>query len=605
MATNYSEIFKKRLKEKFPRLKAIGIYQGMRKPIKIQCLMPRCNHTWDPIPDNLLNKVKFGCPKCAQYQQQLQWREDTLKWIREERPDLILKSELVDYSTPTRWKCSKEDCGHQWSVDFNSIRGAKSGCPECGKKKSAASRSISRESYESWLKTNRPCIELVEYKNQSSKAKFKCLNANHITNQTGDEYWETIPEILRLQNRGLNGCPACGWRQNGIDQRKPEAEVRAWMKVNKPSIEMLDGYTKTSGKFNCRCKICDYPFQCSYNQFSNNDSGCPQCAGVARVTEEDFLKRLRKQSGGDIQLIGKYSGYGYKTEFQCCKANCNHIWNIAPVRLTSGTPTGCPACTEGGFDVRKPAWLYLMGKSGEQQFGITNDLVGRVTFHRRNGFDLIDHFGPARGQEILNKESELKEWLKKSIGLHVPGKQENWPTQLLTCHDLAGLFKESGVNPLSFESVIDEDDDQADESTESSDNNFPDEWLSLPKTRVDAFQKGIKRYFDRRACRQGHISPRFTSGGCCECLRLNQLRINERVKKARKDSIEQENETIVCPECKTPFIRTPDMRADKVFCSSKCAEAESKRNYVKNNPEKVKFQKAKSAAKRAKERKPN
>ena len=42
------------------------------------------------------------------------------------------------------------------------------------------------------------------------------------------------------------------------------------------------------------------------------------------------------------------------------------------------------------------------------------------------------------------------------------------------------------------------------------------------------------------------------------------------------------------------------MRKDKTFCSKICAGAESKRSYVKNNPELVKEQKKKSRLKKSK-----
>ena len=42
------------------------------------------------------------------------------------------------------------------------------------------------------------------------------------------------------------------------------------------------------------------------------------------------------------------------------------------------------------------------------------------------------------------------------------------------------------------------------------------------------------------------------------------------------------------------------MRKDKMFCSKICAGAESKRLYIKNNPELVKEQKAKSRLKKSK-----
>ena len=46
---------------------------------------------------------------------------------------------------------------------------------------------------------------------------------------------------------------------------------------------------------------------------------------------------------------------------------------------------------------------------------------------------------------------------------------------------------------------------------------------------------------------------------------------------------------------------TPDIRQDKIFCSKKCAGAESKQNYVDRNPDLVKTQKRRSYEKRKRE----
>ena len=75
------------------------------------------------------------------------------------------------------------------------------------------------------------------------------------------------------------------------------------------------------------------------------------------------------------------------------------------------------------------------------------------------------------------------------------------------------------------------------------------------------------------------------------------MKINERAKDIRARRIIKANKYRECPECKKVFPITPEMRKDKIFCSKICAGAESKRLYIKNNPELVKEQKKKSRLK--------
>ena len=152
MKKDYAAIFEERLRKKYPWLKAMEKYKGMREKISIICTIPWCGHEWKPRPDNLLNKLKYGCPECAKFEQELIWRKETLKWLQAERPDLILRGNLVNYDTPADWKCAKEECGHEWSVDFNSIRGAGSGCEKCGIERSRAARPFQKANSKSGLK---------------------------------------------------------------------------------------------------------------------------------------------------------------------------------------------------------------------------------------------------------------------------------------------------------------------------------------------------------------------------------------------------------------------------------------------------------------------
>ena len=58
-----------------------------------------------------------------------------------------------------------------------------------------------------------------------------------------------------------------------------------------------------------------------------------------------------------------------------------------------------------------------MKRSEEQQLGITNFINDRLKVHRSEGWTLIENTGPHPGQEVLDTETLLRQWLKKEIGL--------------------------------------------------------------------------------------------------------------------------------------------------------------------------------------------
>ena len=88
-----------------------------------------------------------------------------------------------------------------------------------------------------------------------------------------------------------------------------------------------------------------------------------------------------------------------------------HTWMATLTNRTSHGH-GCPICAEYGFNPEKPAWFYLMRRKNEQQLGITNDLVTRLKYHKKNGWIELEVFGPIEGSIVQKTERDLKKWLK-------------------------------------------------------------------------------------------------------------------------------------------------------------------------------------------------
>ncbi len=436
-------IFKEKLLKKHSHIVLLGEYVAAKEKVKCRC--DSCGNIWDTsTPDNLLRATKYGCPECAKRARNQDWQSEIRVWLNTFRKDIVLDGELDNARSKTWFKCTNEECSHRWKTTFRSIRGADSGCPECAIKRNAQALTLPEGEFREWLSANRPYSELVKYSSSSEEATFKCLNPNH---ESDNLIYSQVPEVMRLQGRGLHGCQQCGWTENGKQFVADEKEKRNWMEKNKPTIIMGDNYVDTKTRCTFTCTICDYSWDTQIAVFTNNDAGCPSCAGVARVTEEEFKERLLEVSKGSVQIDSDYHGYGHKTWFKCLKTSCGHRWEIQPVRLTSASPTGCPACTPSGFNPDKPAWFYLMHKSHEQQIGISNNPIQRLSTHYRDGWSLIEVRGPGYGGNVLHFERCIKKWLREEIGL-VEGKLENWSTIDLQVSSIAELAKRSDTENL-------------------------------------------------------------------------------------------------------------------------------------------------------------
>ena len=86
-----------------------------------------------------------------------------------------------------------------------------------------------------------------------------------------------------------------------------------------------------------------------------------------------------------------------------------------------------------------------MARPGEQQIGITNVPVSRLSTHRRDGWTLLELRGPAPGSMVLEVESALKRWLSSNFDL-VEGRRENWSTVDLRVDSLNELASMASIS---------------------------------------------------------------------------------------------------------------------------------------------------------------
>ena len=102
------------------------------------------------------------------------------------------------------------------------------------------------------------------------------------------------------------------------------------------NITRIGKYINNFTPVDLKCNKCNHKW--SANSDVLRRSGCPKCAGNAKLGQTEVKKRLNKNN---IELIGRYKGMNHKIEVSCKK--CNHKWStIASCVL--GHETGCPNC---------------------------------------------------------------------------------------------------------------------------------------------------------------------------------------------------------------------------------------------------------------------
>ena len=228
---------------------------------------------------------------------------------------------------------------------------------------------------------------------------------------------------------------------NDLQTKFPEiaAEANGW-----------DPTTVVAGSDLKKSWICSlgHIWDATVEKRTSRGQGCPVCSNRQVLTgfndlQTKFPEIAAEANGWDPTTV--ITGSNQKKSWIC---SLGHTWDTTVNSRTSQN-TGCPTCAEYGFNPEKNAWLYLMQRPGEQQFGITNDLNSRIRFHERSGWMLLEHTEIAQGKKVWETELALKKWLRKNIGV-IEGTTENWATTSMEVQSLAELKARSCIETDLF-----------------------------------------------------------------------------------------------------------------------------------------------------------
>ena len=323
------------------------------------------------------------------------------------------------------WKC---ELGHTWSARVHVRTMQRTGCPYCAGRKVWIGFNDLQTTYPQVAK-QADGWDPKQYTSGAKDSMDWLCEKNHA-------YKAPIQERT---GKG-RGCPYCankkllkGFNDLASCYPKIAAEADGW----DPS-EFVFGSKK---RMNWRCQL-GHTFTGLIINRTQGESSCPICMNHQLLIGFNDLATkypdLAKEAyGWDPSKV--LTGSAARKRWICSKG---HKWNAQISNRCNGS--GCPTCSEGGFDPSKEAWLYLMERPGEQQFGISNVIKQRLEQHHKNGWVEIDLVGPFSGELVFKTESLLKKWLKSTYG-NIKGTSENWSTINLEVKSLTELKKVSGI----------------------------------------------------------------------------------------------------------------------------------------------------------------
>jgi hypothetical protein len=253
-----------------------------------------------------------------------------------------------------------------------------------------------------------------------------------------------ISPISKRTSSRKGGCPYCANKKllvgfNDLQTKFPQIakEAHGW-----DPTTVVGGSTK---RMLWKCQKGHIWVAKVVYRTGDDKTACPYCSGQKLLVgfndlQTKYPEIAKEADGWDPTTV--VAGTHVQRSWKCQKG---HVWTARISNRASTNKQGCPTCADYGFSIHKDAWLYLMERPGEQQFGITNVPQIRRSRHKCNGWQSLDWHGPAIGKVVLKIENELKQWIKRTHGT-VLGTKENWFKSVLEVKTLTQLCALAGVD---------------------------------------------------------------------------------------------------------------------------------------------------------------
>ena len=156
-------------------------------------------------------------------------------------------------------------CGTEWSVKpYSLIKGI--GCPSCGRKQAALSKTRTPEEFEQKLSLDNPTVKLVEpYRKGVDRVLVECRKCGH--------RWK--PLAYSLVGKYAKACPHCGAVKAGNAARgMTRASYIEKLSSANPDVELLGEYVNSKTKTLFRCGVCGQSWEARpYSVLQGH--GCP------------------------------------------------------------------------------------------------------------------------------------------------------------------------------------------------------------------------------------------------------------------------------------------------------------------------------------------
>jgi hypothetical protein len=170
--------------------------------------------------------------------------------------------------------------------------------------------------------------------------------------------YEWTPTYKNFINK-KSGCPKCAGNAK-ITQK--EADIKISNKCKNLNYILTKDfiYNNSNSKISLLCNIDNYKWNPTYNDFINNNSNCPKCAGNIKITQKEAEEKVEKRCqeiSCSLKNTFIINGSNKTKLFLICSKHnygSNAEWNLTYNNFINNK-NGCPICkqSKGELEVRK------------------------------------------------------------------------------------------------------------------------------------------------------------------------------------------------------------------------------------------------------------
>ena len=266
--------------------------------------------------------------------------------LREQHRTVKRVGEYTIAKNKLEWECLV--CTHNWAAEANSVLNLKSGCPECGGTKPHNNEYVDAQINHTTFK------RVGDYVNYDTPILWKCGCGNQ---------WAASPNNIIAKQ---TGCPVCSMMKSG-KKKSGGQQSRVYKILEDKKLTLVGPYTRIVDKHSINCSVCQYQWNTLLNTIINNDSGCPRCSGVSRLTNETIDERLLL-TNRPITRIDDCVNVTTKIKWKC--HTCASCWEATPDSVLNHK-SGCNMCGKLGIVTQKyfqrnphkkevPGYVYLI-----------------------------------------------------------------------------------------------------------------------------------------------------------------------------------------------------------------------------------------------------